>query len=55
MIRIGENEMKKPMVETFYTNATFEVEKMVGGEGWGVATNGVVVVPAPDKQGFFGS
>ena len=42
-----------------YTNASLEVEREGGGvgggvgEGWGVATNGVIVVPAPGKQGFF--
>lgn len=32
-----------------YTNSAVKTE----GEGWGVATNGVIEVPAPDKQGFF--
>ena len=32
-----------------YTNS----EVKARGEGWGVATNGVIVVPAPGKQGFF--
>ena len=38
-----------------YTNASLEVEKVGGGGdgGWGVATNGVIEVPAPGKQGFF--
>ena len=34
-----------------YTNS--EVKARGEGEGWGVATNGVIVVPAPGKQGFF--
>ena len=34
-----------------YTNS--EVMAKGEGEGWGVATNGVIVVPAPGKQGFF--
>ena len=38
-----------------WTNASLEVEKVGGGgdSGWGVATNGVIEVPAPGKQGFF--
>ena len=32
-----------------YTNS----EVKATGEGWGVATNDVIVVPAPGKQGFF--
>ena len=32
-----------------YTNSEVKAK----GEGWGVATNGVIVVPAPGKQGFF--
>ena len=38
-----------------YTNALLEVEKVGGGgdSGWSVATNGVIEVPAPGKQGFF--
>ena len=34
-----------------YTNS--EVKARGEGEGWGVATNGVIEVPAPGKQGFF--
>ena len=34
-----------------YTNS--EVKAKGEGEGWGVATNGVIEVPAPGKQGFF--
>lgn len=34
-----------------YTNS--EVKAQGEGEGWGVATNGVITVPAPGKQGFF--
>ena len=36
-----------------YTNSEVKVEGEGEGEGWGVATNGVIEVPAPGKQGFF--
>ena len=34
-----------------YTNS--EVKAQGEGDGWGVATNGVIEVPVPGKQGFF--
>lgn len=34
-----------------YTNS--EVKAKGEGEGWGIATNGVIEVPAEGKQGFF--
>mgnify|MGYP003328220283 CR=1 FL=1 len=34
-----------------YTNS--EVKAQGEGEGWGVATNGVITVPAEGKSGFF--
>ena len=34
-----------------YTNS--EVKARGEGEGWGVATNGVIEVPVGGKQGFF--
>ena len=32
-----------------YTNS----EVMASGEGWGIATNGIITVPAEGKRGFF--
>ena len=48
--RLQNRRLEAPV----YTNASLEVEKEGGGGdgGCGVATNGVIEVPAPGKRGF---
>ena len=45
--RIDIVDGKAHLGVSVYTNSE------VKAEGWGVATNGVIVVPAPGQQGFF--
>ena len=47
--RIAIMDGKAYLGVSVYTNS----EVKARGEGWGIATNGVIEVPAPGKQGFF--